>query len=167
MDVRKRAFETRFLEIAQCERGETCAEPRHAFAVALCGDPGGVGVVFVFAPPAEAGFAVDGALVAVNAPEDGADDVIFGEEDVDEGVALPAEFVGGEDGDGDDADRVGGFRGHGGFVDELGNDGFGEDVEEVDEEGGAFGVGDGGWRRWGGEELGDFDSRFGYGYCFF
>lgn len=69
----------------------------------------------------------------MDAEEDGADDVVFGQQDVDEGVGgEPAEVRGGEDGDGDDADGVGGAGGDGGFGDELRDCGFGEDVEEVD-----------------------------------
>lgn len=115
-----------------------------------------------FAPPAEAGFAGRGGVRGGDGEEDGADFVVFGEEEVDEGVlGVPAQGGGGEDGDGDDADGVGGAGGDGGFGDELGDDGFGEDVEEVEEEGGAGGSGGGG--GWGGgeEEGRDGESRGG------
>jgi len=65
--------------------------------------------------------------------------VVFRDEDVDERVPVPLEIPEREDVTGDGADGIG-FRGiDAGFGDELGDDGFGEDVEEVDEEGGAGG----------------------------
>ncbi len=63
---------------------------------------------------------------------------------------------------GDYADGVRGFGGDAGFVDELGEDGFGEDVEEVEEEGGAgCGLWEGVW--WVGEE--GRDGEGGLGGC--
>ena len=114
----------------------------------------------ILALPTQATFALGGALVAVDGEEDGADDVELGDEDVDEGEAVPAEVGGGEDPGGDDAERVGGSRVDGCFVAELRDQGFGEDVEEVEEEGGAGAVGDRG--RGLEEEGGDVDLGVGH-----
>ena len=78
----------------------------------------------------------------------------FGDQDVDEGGTVPEEIGKREDLAGDDADRVGEAGGDASLGDELGDDGFGKDVELVDEEGRGLGVGGIGW-GWGGEEEGD------------
>jgi len=146
-----------FFVVAQAQGREAGAQTRHALVVALLGYEWPVGL---FAGPAQPGFSRGGDFWAVDTEEDGADEVEFGEEDVDEAEAVPAEFADGEDVAGDYADGVRGFGGDAGFVDELGEDGFGEDVEEVEEEGRAgCGLWEGVW--WVGEEGRDGDGGLG------
>lgn len=91
------------------------------------------------ASPAQPGSACSCVLRTVDAEEDGAGDVVFRDEDIDERVPVPLEIPKREDVTGDGADGIGFGGVDAGFGDELGDDGFGEDVEEVDEEGGARG----------------------------
>ena len=63
----------------------------------------------------------------------------LGDQDVDERESVPAELGHGEDRRGDDANGVCSTGRDSGFVDELCNYGFGENVEEIDEEGGSIG----------------------------
>ena len=79
----------------------------------------------------------------------------LGNQDVDKGVAVPAEFGHCEDPGGDDTDGVGCTRIDGGFVDELRDDHFGEVAELVKEESGAVVVGNGG--GWLEEKVGHVD----------
>ena len=95
--------------------------------------------------PAEAEAAAGGGVGPVDAPENGAGVVVFGEEDVDEGdvrvFVRELVFRLGEDGGGEDADRFGGAGGGAGFAAPLRGDGFAEDVEHVDQWGGSGGGG--------------------------
>ena len=147
--VRERGGEPRLVEVAKGEGGEAGAEPDHALHVALLGDE-----VAALAQPAEALLARHRLLVAAgDAEEDGAGDVVLGEEDVDEGgVPVPLEVGQREDAGAQDAESVGGLRLDARLINKLGDQGFGEDVEEVDEEGWTMAVAKGGR---GGEEVVD------------
>lgn len=126
----------RFLVVAQTDSRKPCSQASHALAVLLQPQKGATAPV---ASPAQADFAWSCVLGTVDAEEDGAGDVIFRDEDIDERVPVPLEVPEREDVTGDGADGVGFGWVDAGFGDELGDDGFGEDVEEVDEEGGAGG----------------------------
>lgn len=123
-------------EVAESEGGKAGAEGGHAVDVALLWDEAAV----VLAPPAERAFTLGRLLIAVEAPEGWADDAVLGPEDVGEREAPVDEGVGGEDVGGDNTDWFGVGGVQGGFGDEGGDDGFDEDVEAVDQEGGDFGV---------------------------
>ena len=138
--------------VAQSKGGKSGAEARHALAVALGGDPRRGRGVLVFAPPAQVQLAIGRGFAAVDAPENGTDNVHLGEEDVDQGDTVPAEVGHRKDVAGDHTDRVGCLGRNASFVDELRNDGFGENVEEIEEKGWSLGVGKWLWRR--GEEHG-------------
>ena len=116
-------------EVPQREGGEAGAQPAHALVVDLFAHEGGVAAVD---PPPEAFPAGDGFLVAGDAEQGRADDVVFGPEHVDQALPVPAVGGDGEDGDEEDADAVGRFGLHAGFLDQLGNGGFGEAAEEVE-----------------------------------
>lgn len=141
------------------------------------GEGGGVEVGAFFAPPAEAGFLFDGCCGGgvggmgggTDAEEERADEVVFRQQDVDEWDTLPFQHVLREDVGCDDPDGVGGLGLHARFGDELRDDGFAEDVEEVDQEGRAL-AGRGVYgvvvlEGWGGrgEEGGDDDGGAGEG----
>ena len=143
--------------IPQRESRKAGAQSRHALEMPLLGHKGARAIL---ALPTQPTFALGGALVAVDAEEDRTDDVEFGHEDVDEREAVPAEVGRREDPGGDDAERVRGSGVDGCFVAELGDERFGEDVEEVEEEGGAVAVGDRG--RWLEEKFGDVDLGVGH-----
>lgn len=127
--VGKRVFAVRLPEVPQGERGEAGSESGHAVDVALFGDEG---AVLPVAPPADGAAALGGLFVAVESPEGGADDAVFGPEDVGHGVAPVEEGFGGEDLGGDDADWFCVAGVEGGFGEEGRDDAFGEDVEAVD-----------------------------------
>ncbi len=126
----------RFLIIAQADARKPCSQANHALAVLLQPYERATAPV---TSPAQADFACSCVLRAVDAEEDGAGDMVFRDEDVDEGVPIPLEVPEREDVTGDGADGISFGGVDAGFGDELGDDGFGEDVEEVDEEGGAGG----------------------------
>ncbi len=124
----------RFLIVAQADPRKPCSQAGHALAVLLQPHERATAPV---ASPAQADFACSCVLRTVDAEEDGAGDVVFRDEDVDECVPVPLEIPERENVTGDGADGVGFGGVDASFRDELGDDGFGEDVEEVDEEGGA------------------------------
>ena len=98
--------------------------------------------------PAQSCFASCSVLRAVDAKQDGADDVEFCDQDVDQGVLVPLEILKSENMASDGADRVGFSGVNTGFRDKLCDDGFGKDVEKVEEErrpSGGGACGRGGW----------------------
>lgn len=155
-DVGIRVVHSRLFVIAQRDGGETGAEARHAFLVAVLGHPW---AVLLLAPPSDPGFALRRGLVAVDPPEDRAYDVHFRDEDIDQRDPVPAELGQAEDMAGDGANRIGDARRYAGFVNELRDDCLGEDIEQVNQQGRCRGVGSRQGGRQGGEEQGDIDPR--------
>jgi len=111
----------RFLIVAQADPCKPCSQASHALTVLLQPHERATAPV---ASPAQAGFACSCVLRTVDAEEDGAGDVVFRDQDVDERVPVPLEIPECENVTGDGADGVG-FGGiDAGFGDELGDNGF-------------------------------------------
>ena len=119
-----------FLVILQRNARKAGAEACHPLKVPLLRHEGSA---VLLSPPAETSLPFQDSFVAVDTEEDWTDDVEFGEEDVDERNALPTEIVQCEDVTCDGTEIVGYKRLDAGFVDELRDHSFCEDVEEIKE----------------------------------